>query len=49
MSGVDSIWFAEALIRLHASHDGCWVRLSFDKAVECHQEDVFDLCLVGLR
>ncbi len=42
VSGVDSIWFAEALIRLHAFLDGCWVRSALSG-------DIFDLCLVGLR
>ena len=34
MSGVDSVGFAEALVGLHVPHDGCCVRMSFDKAIE---------------
>ena len=43
VSGVESIGFAEALIRLYASHDGCRVRSSFDKTVECYLGNVVDL------
>ena len=48
VSGVDSIRFAEALVELHVSHDGCGVRTLFDIAIEGQLRAVVGLYCIGL-